>query len=239
MERKPIPINVVGVGQVFHPADQGILVFEIISGRQITPDQAKAVVLDAKARIEDRIAPLCIRDEFGYVISNSPIIRYVWSTLGTIDYPSLATRNDSSEPTIIYEARLKTEITFRDVSNLTSIAFEFAISKEVQVSSIDWTLSEASMITAHKDVRLAAGRDAKQKAVLLADDMANAPKEKVRLDSLNELDWTTQYRLPPGRPQVYHESDSQKRNIVQEEIHFEPQDVCLSATFNCVYVIDI
>jgi uncharacterized protein YggE len=215
-------------------------VLEATAEGQPTPGHASAVVTRSANIIRDTITPYCPQDAVtGRTADGAPIAHYSMSTLDTSSHidrvKTNAGNSHENEVVITYQARAKFNIKFHDFSVLNKLATEFSAMDHVKIFSIDWHLTDATLLKIRGGARKNAAQDAIQKAVDYAKAFVGADQDKVRPVTVKE----DQYYRQSTRPHLHYGKGLRGRKTGQEELQFEPEDVSLDVKVECDFMVDI
>lgn len=238
----PLEIRVTGSGSTYRPAERAILVLQASSSKLSNAKDASTIVTDAANAIREIISPFCPSDN-STPRESAAIAHYSMSTLQTSNHTqSKRNKNENTtgptEYETLYAAKAEFNIKFSDFAVLGQLATQFSTMKHVNIERISWKLTEESERSIHSETRQKAAKNVLERAYDYAVAIANVPESelenRVKPTKLTE----NQYYSQSTRPHLHKEKSMWNHNVKNEEIAFQPEDVCLEVTVDGVFVVE-
>ncbi|OOQ85120.1 hypothetical protein PEBR_31469 [Penicillium brasilianum] len=190
---EPLTINVNGESSITRLAEQGSLRLTVeCEGSDL--ETVSKDVISRSNKLSELFKTLSPKTNDGTATADAAVTKFASTYLRTRNY----TPHDKDNKPLpkVYQASMSLTIVFRDITKLSEVVGQLVAYSNVEISAIDWSLSEATQ----KDLRSRMRKEAIRDAIVKANDYAGEVGREVHpveiIDGGQHA--VTQY-APPGR----------------------------------------
>ncbi|KAJ5983324.1 hypothetical protein N7481_005423 [Penicillium waksmanii] len=190
---EPLKIRVNGESSITRLAEQGLLRLSVESQGPKLETVSKEVVSRSN-ELTGLFKTLSPKTQAGTATADAAVTNVASTFLSTRNFTP---RDRDGQPLEkVYQASMSLSIVFRDITKLSEVVGQLLTYSNVEISSIDWSLSEATQKTLGSQVRREAIRDAVTKA---NDYAAEVGREVYAVDIMDGGQNATMQHAPVGR----------------------------------------
>lgn len=190
---EPLKIRVNGESSITRLAEQGALRLSVESEGPKLETVSKEVVSRSN-ELTGLFKALSPKTQEGTATADAAVTNVASTFLSTRNYTP---RDKNGRPLPkVYHASMSLSITFRDMTKLSEVVGKILTYSNVEISSIDWSLSEATQKALGSQVRREAIRDAVTKA---NDYAAEVGREVYAVDIMDGEQTAIMQHAPVGR----------------------------------------
>lgn len=190
---EPLKIRVNGESSITRLAEQGVLRLSVESEGPKLETVSKEVISRSN-ELTELFKTLSPKTKEGTATADAAVTKFASTFLSTRNY----TPHDKDGNMLpkVYHASMSLSIVFRDITKLSEVVGQLVTYSNVEIASIDWSLSEATQKTLSSQVRREAVRDAITKA---NDYVAEVGREVYPVEIMDGGQNATMQHAPVGR----------------------------------------
>lgn len=158
---EPLKIRVNGESSISRLAEQGVLRLTVTSEGPVLATVSKEVVSRSN-KLSELFKTLSPKAYDGSATDNAAVTQFASTFLRTRSYTP-RDKNNMSLPKV-YQASMTLRVVFRDINKLSQVVGQLVTYSNVEINSIDWSLSDATQNALCSQMRREAVRDAVNKA---------------------------------------------------------------------------
>lgn len=158
---EPLKIRVNGESSISRLAEQGILRLTVNSEGPELETVSKEVISRSN-NLSELFKTLSPKSDDGTATADAAVAKFASTFLRTRSYMP-HDKNNKPLPKV-YQASMSLKIVFRDINKLSQVVGQLVSYSNVEINSIDWSLSEDTQKALCSQVRREAVRDAVDKA---------------------------------------------------------------------------
>ncbi|KAJ5970612.1 uncharacterized protein N7479_000530 [Penicillium vulpinum] len=163
-----LKIKVCGESSITRLAEEGALRLTVESeGSDL--DSVSKEVISRSNELSELFKALSPKTNTGTATANAAVTKFASTFLRTRNYTPYD--KDNKLLPKVYQASMSLSIVFRDITKLSQVVGQLVAYSNVEISSIDWSLSEATQKTLRSQMRREAIRDAVTKANDYAEEV--------------------------------------------------------------------
>ncbi len=158
---EPLKIRVNGESSISRLAEQGVLRLTVTSEGTVLATVSKEVVSRSN-ELSELFKTLSPKADNGIATDDAAVTQFASTFLRTRSYTP-RDKDNMSLPKV-YQASMTLRIVFRDINKLSQVVGQLVTYSNVEINSIDWSLSDATQNALCSQMRREAVRDAVNKA---------------------------------------------------------------------------
>ncbi|KAK5797637.1 hypothetical protein VI817_003928 [Penicillium citrinum] len=190
---EPLKIRVNGESSITRLAEQGLLRLAVESeGPKL--DTVSKEVVSRSNELTGLFSKLSPKTPEGIATADAAVTKVASTFLSTRNY--IPRDRDGNALPKVYKASMSLSIVFQDLTKLSEVVGQILSYSNVEITSIDWSLSEATEKALGSQVRKEAVRDAVAKA---QDYSSEVGREVYAVDIMDGGQNTTMQHAPVGR----------------------------------------
>ncbi|KAJ5377474.1 uncharacterized protein N7496_004883 [Penicillium cataractarum] len=190
---EPLIINVNGESSITRLADQGSLRLTVeCEGSDL--ETVSKDVISRSNKLSELFKKLSPKSNDGTATADAAVTKFASTFLRTRNY----TIHDKDNKPLrkVYQASMSLTIVFRDITKLSEVVGQLVTYSNVEISAIDWSLSEATQ----KDLRARMRKEAIHDAIAKANDYAEeVGREVYPVEIIDGGQNAVAQYAPPGR----------------------------------------
>jgi uncharacterized protein YggE len=169
---EPLKIHVNGESSITRLAEQGVLRLTVQSEGSDLETVSKEVISRSN-KLSDLFKTLSPKTNDGTAAADAAVTKFASTFLRTRNY----TPHDKDNKPLpkIYQASMSLSIVFRNITALSKVVGQLVTYSNVEISAIDWSLSEGTQ----KDLRSLMRKEAIRDAIAKANDYAGVVGREV------------------------------------------------------------
>ncbi|KAF3400317.1 hypothetical protein DPV78_006078 [Talaromyces pinophilus] len=228
-----LKITVKGESSITRPAEQGVLRLTILS----EGSELETVSKDAISRtneLRELLKTLSTRIDDGTGAAEVAVTKIASTFLRTTNH----TPHDKDNLPLpkVYQASMSSSIVFSDISQLSQVVSQLVNYSNVEINSIDWSLSKASQKALRSQMRKEAIRD----AITKANDIAGEVGRKVYPVEIMDEGESAVMQHPPAKRSLFGSANGglfggggpNNPPKVSETLDLSPPDIQVTSLMN-------